>query len=79
MQLRYHDRTDQGGVGTSSQARAYSAGGLADDQPGKTVGWVLARLVCQECGRPPAVAVLVRRVGLARPRAARIGLVGNGA
>jgi hypothetical protein len=59
--------------------RAYSAGGLADDHPGKTVGWVLARLICQECRKPPAKAVLVRRVGVARPKVVRIWLVGNGA
>ena len=59
--------------------RAYHVGGLADDHPGKTVGWVLARLVCQECRRPSAEAVLVRRVGVARPKTVRISLVGNGA
>jgi hypothetical protein len=59
--------------------RAYHVGSLADDFPGRTVGWVLARLVCQDCGKRPAEASLVRRVGVARPKAVRIWLVGNSA
>jgi len=59
--------------------RAYHVGALADDFPDHTVGWVLARLVCQECGKRPVKAALARRVGVARPQAVRIWLTGNGA
>jgi hypothetical protein len=59
--------------------RAYHVGALADDFPDHTVGWVLARLVCQECGKRPVKAALARRVGVARPKAVRIWLAGNGA